>query len=226
MVIKSAVLEKIPNLVYGFGTLEEPLSVPLLKSSWETNRPQWKQVHGVSVAHVQKIRQECGEVDALYTFEMDLPIGVVTADCVPILMSDHLGSKVVAIHAGWRGTLNRIVRQVWKELSGHGENPKNWVAAIGPAIGPCCYEVSEEVAANFVNQFKNIGPAKISPRHRILDLQAINSEELREIGISEVEVIQMCTRCTPGPLFNSYRRSKEEGLASGRQWSVISRYKT
>ncbi len=213
--IQSSLLSKVPGLVHGFGTREEPVFHELLPA-WNALKPSWKQVHKADVAHVLAANENCGEVDALWTREAGLPIAVVTADCVPILLAKKDGKAIAAVHAGWRGTRAHILSVLWEKLRAHGEWPSEWVAAVGPAIGPCCYEVSEEIAQDFENEFSSFGEKLAVPRHRILDLPAINAKELEQIGMSEVELLRHCTRCNEA--FHSYRR---EGGGT-RQYSMIS----
>jgi YfiH family protein len=219
MTLQAAVLSRVPGILHGFGDRREPLPASL-SPLWEKTRPQWKQVHGTGICDVRAPGQECGEVDALYTFTRGQAVAVVTADCVPVLMARRDGKAVAAIHAGWRGVRARILGALWARLNERGEKPADWVAAIGPAIGPCCYEVSEELAADFVKEFSAYGAALVQPRHRILDLPAIQEAELRALGLGEVELLRACTRCSMeagAPRFFSYRR---EGGGT-RQWSMI-----
>lgn len=216
MAIRSSVLTKIPNLDHGFGTANEPLPAQFEKY-WSSSKPIHQQVHGVKNSEVKKKGQLCGQVDALYTAFSQLPVGVMTADCVPILLSNREGLKVAAVHSGWRGTMGHIVRELWSTLSLEGEIADQWVAAIGPAIGPCCYEVSEELVQRFQHEFLDFGKDTVSPRSRVLDLPSIIEKELKIIGVSTIEVIRVCTFCSTNPVMNSYRKSK----SGARQWSVI-----
>jgi YfiH family protein len=220
LIIKSALLEKVPGVCHGFGTAQEPVPAAL-KDAWESRRPKHKQVHRCDFVNVEIEGQECGEVDSLFTSKLGIPVGIMTADCVPVLMANKLGTCIAAIHAGWRGTRAHILRKLWAELQVRGENPRDWVAAIGPAIGPCCYEVSEELAGDFFEEFKYLDlTGKLAvPSSRRLDLQSVNAAELRMIGLEEVEVLRFCTKCSTGPLLHSYRR---EGSGT-RQWSIINR---
>jgi YfiH family protein len=217
--LQSELLKKVPGLVHGFGTLE--CEVPDLGARvWEGAKPLWKQVHGVAVARVTAPGQSCGDVDGLFALEKGLPVGVVTADCVPVLMARRTGGAVAAIHAGWRGTRAHILRETWARLQACGENSADWVAAIGPSIGPCCYEVSEELAGDFVQEFSAFSTGVVSPKHRFLDLPAINAEELRTLGFATIDILRECTRCSNDAhgnfKFHSYRR---EGGGS-RQCSI------
>ena len=219
---RSAVLDRIPGIDHSFGclTLQSPTD---LCPDWLLLKPRWAQVHGVACREVVTASQELGETDALFTFAPGLPIAATHADCVPILLARLDGGAVAAVHAGWRGTRSRILRALFTELTSRGEDPNEWVAAVGPAIGPCCYEVSEELASDFAREFASHGPGLAVPRHRILDLPAINAADLRDLGLAEVDLLRTCTRCAVdakgAPLFNSYRR---EGKSS-RQYSAILR---
>ncbi|MCM2324072.1 MAG: peptidoglycan editing factor PgeF [Oligoflexia bacterium] len=219
MHLTSPLLSTVPGLLHGFGTIEEPVPARLA-AEWEELQPRWRQVHGAAQAEVFGPGHACGEVDALYTMQAGQPVGVVTADCVPILLARRRGGAVAAVHAGWRGTRARILRELWKTLSERGEKPSEWVAAIGPSIGPCCYEVSPELAEEFRHEFGGRGSRWILPEPRKLDLAAVNQAELRAIGITEIDLLRACTCCAgmpEHPLFHSYRREK----AATRQWSIV-----
>lgn len=220
MVVMSSLLSEIPDLIHGFGTRDSPIPKEI-ESSWIRSRPRWRQVHGVSVAEVQEAEQECGEIDAIFARRKGLPIAVVTADCVPILLARRKGGAVAAVHAGWRGTRARILTRLWDRLSSLGEEPSQWVAAIGPAIGPCCYEVSEELGDDFAREFGSGFVARGQTERPLLDLSAINEAELRRIGLGGIEQLRNCTRCSVNssgePLFHSFRR---EGGGT-RQYSMI-----
>jgi polyphenol oxidase len=202
------------GIEHGFGNRLVPFP---LSDIWKNKMPKWKQVHGCGVAEVRMLGENVGEVDALFS-KARLPIGVVTADCVPVLLARKDGGAVAAAHAGWKGTEARVVHELLARLKASGEKLSDWVGAVGPAIGPCCYEVSEELAESFRAQFSKLGFGHAVPRFRILDLPSINEWELKSAGIS-VDVLRQCTQCTGGvdSVFHSYRREK----GTGRQWSVV-----
>jgi YfiH family protein len=231
MHFKSAVLDKIVGLRHGFGTREEAVPTSL-EPDWSAAHPSWKQVHGIQFIEVTASHQKCGETDALVTFERGIPVAVVTADCVPVLLARKTGGAAAAIHAGWRGTFNGAVDEVSRFLISRGEKLSNWVAAVGPAIGPCCFEVSEELVEDFQKKFS--GPLNeatfnqgaplsrnlVSPTFRRLDLPAIHEAKLRLAGFSEIDVIRSCTVCSRSgnePIFQSYRREKN----GARQYSGL-----
>ena len=221
--IKSRLLSTVPGLRHGFGTIASELD-PAIAADWPALKPRWKQVHGIRLVDVTAPGQDCGETDGLCTFAPAQPIAVVTADCVPVLLARKDGTAAAALHAGWRGTQGRIVEAFAQLLRSRGESPGDWLACIGPAIGPCCYEVSEELAREFSEEF---GESCVGgPSRRMLDLRAVNAMELNRMGFRAVEVLRLCTRCgrddEGSPLFHSYRRAKETGQGSGgRQFSMI-----
>lgn len=212
--VSSTLLSSISGLQHGYGNSEEPIPSQFTSLFTQTG-PRWKQVHGIHGAEVLYPRQEIGDVDAMYTSARNLPIGVVTADCVPILLSRRDSARVAAIHAGWRGTYDGITSHLWNTLSAQGEVAHDWVAAIGPAIGPCCYEVSEELEKNFLTRFSWLKRQIVVPERRHLDLQEIQRQELIRLGFQDVDVLRHCTRCLS--TFHSYRRDQ----TTKRQYSLI-----
>ena len=215
MILRSPLLDQIKSIQHGFGTRNEP--VPDFTHETWADRPTWKQVHGTEIAHVRQPKQTCGLVDGIVTQIPGLPIAIVTADCVPILFAHRSGRRVAAIHAGWRGTLDKITHKLWKMLLEQGEKPSEWVAAIGPCIGPCCYEVSSDLIDNFKSKFGNVDSDRWNPTHRRLDLASLNLENLKQIGLGEVDCIRACTQCSNSPAFYSFRK----GDRDSRQFSAI-----
>jgi hypothetical protein len=185
--------------------------------------------------------------DALTTSTPGILLGVQTADCVPVLLADMRHRVVAAIHAGWRGTLARIVVKALGRMDMEfGTRPRDVVAALGPAIGRCCYEVGPEVAQAFAAQFPGAAdwfdgpfeqlahgeeplwlpwltmmpPGRVPPPPRVqLDLRACNRWQLIDAGVPEthIDVSDLCTACRTDLLF-SYRR---EGAKTGRTMAVI-----
>jgi len=142
--------------------------------------------------------------DGSWTAESGLPILALAADCVPIVLARADGRPTLAVlHAGWRGLLAGIVDAGAAALGGSGI-----VAALGPSIGPCCYEVGSDVAEPFQVRF---GKSVVSGGR--LDLWASAERALRLAGVSRVERLAVCTACHPG-LFFSHRR---DGAVHGAQ---------
>jgi YfiH family protein len=184
--------------------------------------------------------------DGLMTDERGIALGVQTADCVPVLVADRKRGAVAAFHAGWRGTLRRIVEGgVGRMRLEFGSEPEDLVAAIGPSIGPCCYAVGDEVEAEFRSQFayaealfcevydsdpvrkkypmlflsqRAPGHTEMGPSLH-LDLVEANRRQLLDAGLAAaaIEVSGHCTSCRTD-LYFSHRASS--GFA-GRMMNVI-----
>ena len=158
------------------------------------------------------------EADALIT---DIPkqvLTILTADCVPILLYDPQKGAIAAIHAGWRGTREKIVqRAISQMIAEYGTDPQDIVAVIAPAIGGCCYEVSDEIAEYFLEYPDSIRTEK--PNSSYLDLKSINQAQLIAMGVpkEQIEMSDICTACQSQEYF-SYR--KERGC-SGRFMRAI-----
>lgn len=146
--------------------------------------------------------------DAVWTDEPGLAMMLITADCLPVAVAraNGGGSALAVLHVGWRGLLAGIAEAALDEL---GEGPHN--AVIGPGIGPCCFEVGEEVAAPFRDRY---GAEVFVGRN--LDLYASTEKALYSAGCTSVERVEMCTSCHPD-LFFSHRR---DGARTGRQGIV------
>jgi hypothetical protein len=161
-----------------------------------------RQVHGPVVrrAHGQ------GEPgDGVWTEEAGKPLLVFTADCLPVALVRANGARpaIAALHVGWRGLLAGIVQTAATELRG-GE----LAAVIGPGIGPCCYDVGEDVAGPYRRRF---GDEIV--RGGKLDLWSATEQTLRSTGVASVSRLDLCTACNPD-LFFSHRR---DGGTTGRQ---------
>lgn len=182
-----------------------------------------RQVHGAEVLiydqHTRALTYPL-PYDAVITDKKRIALGISTADCLPILMIDRSKKVIAAIHAGWRGMWRGVVQKTARTMIESFESsPEDILAGIGPAIGPCCYEVGRDVVSLFQN-------SSDSPREFIqeregntyLDLSRAAQLELTQVGIppENIEAIPLCTACRKD-LFYSYRR---EGK-TGRQLSFI-----
>jgi len=159
-----------------------------------------------------------GNADALMTERPGLPIAVFSADCVPILIFDPDGRRLAAVHAGWRGTARAVARAAIDALLEAGGTPDRLLAAVGPSIGPCCYEVDKPVIARLDQAFpggwgawvRSVGSGKW-----MLDLWDANEDHLRGAGLrsDRIDNPRLCTGCRTD-LFYSYRRGHKGRLVT------------
>lgn len=182
------------------------------------------QVHGDRVVEATAGNLPAlGEADAIWTKARGMAVGVRTADCVPILIADREGGRVAAVHSGWRGTDLGIVRRAVESLVADGAKAEGLAAAIGPSIGACCYEVSEELAARFEERFGEevVSRPQESSGAPHLDLPRAVRITLRKAGIPEANIddLARCTACE-GAHFFSHRRDRGR---TGRHLALIAR---
>jgi polyphenol oxidase len=177
-----------------------------------------RQVHGTRVVHLRGSAAPTEEADVVLSTEPGVAACISVADCVPVLLADPDSGMVVAVHAGWRGTVARAplagVRAL-AELS--GAPPGRILAAIGPSIGPCCYQISPDLAERFARELGSVVRAGGGGPH--LDLWEANRRVLVESGLARerVDVLARCTACDPGSFF-SHRRDRGR---TGRQAAFI-----
>lgn len=146
--------------------------------------------------------------------------GVRTADCVPILLHDRRTGISAAVHAGWRGTVDRIVSHTVDAMQRrHGVRPPELLAVIGPRIGHCCFEVGDDLATRFETDVtfgrQTIGRS-VAGRPTV-DLALANQRLLSAVGVTSVDVLNHCNSCAP-ELFFSHRR---DAGRTGRHLAVI-----
>jgi polyphenol oxidase len=197
-----------------------------------------RQVHSDLIHCVDAVPEHPPAGDGLLTATPGLLLAVQTADCMPVILIDSKRRAVGVFHAGWRGTVRRIVEKGVGEMHRvFGSDPANLRAAIGPGIQGCCYEVGEEVREKFNSQFayaatlfrevKESDPVRekypllfltarapghsVLPKKIFLDLVDANRRQLIAAGVPErsVETSPLCTNCRPDLLF-SYRAEKEK----------------
>ncbi len=178
-----------------------------------------EQVHGSVVEGVDATRAGLGfgkrpglpGCDALVTTAPDVPLAILTADCVPLALADD--ERVAAVHAGWKGIAGGMVASAL----GWFPEPRRVAAAIGPAIGPCHYEVGEEVV-RAVRDTEPSAPAERRDGAWYLDLPATVEASLRGGGVRDIERSALCTACETDRFF-SFRRDGR----TGRQAMVVVR---
>lgn len=216
-VIKVPLFEGIPWLLHGFGTgawTEEDLAGDGGLGGFRA--VVMRQTHSDIVHNVEVPPGSRLVGDALITRVPGLLLVVRTADCLPVLLVDAENRAVASVHCGWRGTRARILERTIRDMaSAFGTKPARLSAALGPCIGPACYEVGPEVEASF----REAGfPAAVFRARRgpsegdraALDLRAANAWLLETCGVppAAVDGVEACTHCEPDLL--SYRRDKGE----------------
>jgi YfiH family protein len=206
------------------------------------------QIHSTQIRtwRIPDARQKPCKGDGLMTDQPGVLLGVQTADCIPVLVADRKRRAVAAFHAGWRGTVNRIVETgIGQMRLTFGSRPEDLVAAIGPGIGQCCYAVGEELLSSFESQFSYYmdlfrevydsdpvrarypmlfltqrapGHSSIGPGLH-LDLIEANRRQLLAAGLKPraIRLVGGCTSCQP-ELFFSHRASQGH---AGRMLGVI-----
>jgi YfiH family protein len=180
-----------------------------------------RQVHGSALVQVDRGTATEATADALWTTDPQVSLGILTADCLPLLLVDRRGRAVAAVHAGWRGLAADIPMRTVQQLAAQID-PADWRVLMGPAIGPCCFEVQAEVAIQ-LRQVAGEGVAAAAIVQRgsgyRIDLWQIALASLGRAGVppSAVGGLRRCTACDPG-LF-SYRRAA--GQPTGRQAGVV-----
>jgi YfiH family protein len=272
--LRATPLTGLPWLVHAFSTrtggvsrLGDARVLNLGWTEWDSeeavaeNRVAFLHALGAGRATLVRLRQRHTDVihrvdtapggalrgDALLTRSPELLLAVQTADCVPILLADRRGRAVAAVHAGWRGTLARIAEKTLGRMKMEFDTrAEDVVAAFGPSIGGCCYEVGPEVAQAFAAQFAQARewfegpfervaggddpapfpwlsmtpPGHDAPAARLrLDLRAANRRQLEAAGVPPEQIISsaLCTACRTDLLF-SHRRERGR---TGRLMAVI-----
>ncbi len=177
-----------------------------------------RQVHGARAVRADAPTEPLVEADVVVSRAPGVAACVSVADCVPILLADPETGAVAAVHAGWRGTVARAAAEGVRALAREAGAPSSrLLAVVGPAIGPCCYEVSPDLAARFRSE---LGPETVregaAPR---LDLWRANVGVLRAEGVAadRIEVLARCTACERDAFF-SHRR---DAGRTGRQVAFI-----
>lgn len=218
-------LGAIPGLVHGF---EQRAPCEGAETPWESlsrvaevlegagRLLLLKQVHGASV--VEAPWEGTPEADASVASGAGWLLGIKTADCLPVLLVDPERRLVAAAHAGWRGTAAGVAARAVEALVRRGSRPEDLLAALGPGIGPCCYEVGDELREAFgASGADFFRPGPNDRPH--LDVRAANVRQLLDAGLrpGAIHHVADCTRCR-ADLYHSYRR---DGKAAGRMISFV-----
>lgn len=172
-----------------------------------------RQIHSATVVRAEHGEgwRECDDCDALWSDAQHTALGIKIADCLPVAIVDPSSGVIANVHSGWRGAVQGITARTLDAMT---FDPASAVAYLGPSIRQCCFEVGEEVAGQFADEFLD----RSRPKAHV-DLVAFTTEVLRSRGIGTISDSEMCTRCDDS-IFHSYRR---EGPGGGRNLMVVGR---
>ncbi len=183
-----------------------------------------KQVHGTQVLAVDRpIGPLAIEADVVLSATPGMSVGIVTADCVPILAASRDARAVAAIHAGWRGLAAGVIEAGIDALRAAAGAP-GLLCAIGPSARGCCYEVDDPVRKGLAERYARLLDEVLRPGrpgHYLLDLPLLATRIIQTIGVESTRIgieNRVCTLCDPGR-FESYRR---DGVSAGRLRHFIS----
>ena len=248
--IKSKKLSKIKNIKHGFfnktggkskkiytslncgvGSKDKPSNVKknlqIVKkkiSKTAKNIFLLHQIHSNKFVYIDKKSnlKSKPKADAVITNQKNIPIGILTADCVPILICDNKKNFIAAIHAGWKGAYKDIISKVISFMIKKGSNPSNITAAIGPAISVRNYEVKENFKKKFIKKDKkNNKFFKIKNKKLYFDLPNYVKSSLLKNKIKNIELMNIDTFIINNNLFSARRALKLNHDDYGRNISII-----
>lgn len=179
-----------------------------------------KHVHGTAVWRTDQPSPTPNEFDGLVTNQPGLVLGAFAADCVPLVFAEADARVCGAAHAGWRGTVGKVAVNVVNRMTELGARLENIVAALGPSIGACCFEVGDEVVAEFRAAFGDPpGLVVRGPVKEHIDLRRAHRVQLEAAGLrpENIDDTPDCTMCHPARFF-SYRR---DGVGAGTHMGFI-----
>ena len=228
-----AAWERIPHLIHGFsGRISDQAAALSGLSATELPLHTLTQVHGnaLRVVGPDTSAEERPRADGMLSAAAGRLLGIVTADCVPVLMLAPRQRVVAALHAGWRGTAKDICGRAIRALkTDWSVSPADLLVALGPSIGGCCYEVGRDIGENLCRQVGTRGwlawrqDGNVSTSAcgdtGFLDLRLVNRLRCEQLGVppQHIQHVGPCTFCS-GAALSSYRR---DGKRAGRQLSVI-----
>lgn len=188
----------------------------LLSDYLNIKEPVWlKQVHGVQVADVLTAKHHA-EADAIISTQANEVCAVLTADCLPLLFCNRSATKVAAAHAGWRGLANGVIEATVDTLQ---EAPEDLMVWLGPAIGPDCFEVGQDVFDAFTAKDKIASRAftRTDANHYLADIYQLARIRLNKLGIEQVYGGGLCTY-SDEKRFYSFRRNSITGRMASLVW--------
>ncbi len=216
-------LERIPYLIHGFGTGRwRELDIKARLKGRDFRLLFLNQIHSNIVHFIDEIPSDNLDGDALITRLDRLLIVIKTADCLPVLMVEESRKIIAAVHCGWRGTTNKVIQRVLKGMESHYHGQlSSLLVALGPSIGPECYEVGQDVRQGFEEADLPLKVFRPNPEKEgkyFLDLREANLLQLLSLGVRRENIftVDFCTHCSN--FLPSFRR---DGKKAGRMLSFI-----
>lgn len=223
---QSSLLNTIPHIVHGytFRALGDMRQSDKRKKFLQLLHPGYstlimgEQVHGVGIEKITRtLSSPVPSADGLIVDYEDfkdsaISVGVIVADCVPVLFTDSRKKRVAVVHAGWRGTLGNIAGLMVQKMKDSGSKPKDIYVSIGPHIGMCCYDISEDRADKFQKIYgKDPRIVSLIRGKWYMDIGYINLVQLQSAGIlrEHIDTALTCTSCQIGTYY-SYRKDTHE----------------
>lgn len=181
-----------------------------------------RQVHSSAVRTLTKPPSGNEMADAMVANVSGVTLGILTADCVPVLLADPHAGVIGAAHAGWRGAVDGIIAATVDAMIGLGADPARITAAIGPAISRANYEVGPQFAADLLARHPQAGNRITRPDvgREHFDLPGFVADQLRCAGVGQIHDLGICTYADSDRYF-SHRRATHEGSTTGRQIALI-----
>jgi polyphenol oxidase len=207
-------LEKA-HIAHGFFTKNSPSNVleakekdRFLETFCLNDAIIMSQEHGDQV-HIVRNGERPASGDGIILIEKGIAGIIKTADCLPVIIAEPDYPMVSIIHAGWRGTVKKIVQKAVHAMTGGGAEKKHMIALLGPSISSCCYEVGRDVYTAFQNEGFPGNIFQGTGKSFFLNIRKANRQILEDAGIKNILDINLCTFCSNG-LFHSYRRGETE----------------
>lgn len=180
--------------------------------------PKWlDQTHSADIITIDEANSQTyqtSQADGFYTRLSNVPLAIMTADCLPIFLTDKQGTQIAIVHAGWRGLAQGIIKNALSLFSG---NPADIIAYLGPAIGPLAFEVGEDVVNSFAPKLFSPCFNKQENGKFLADIFAIASLQLKELQVEQIYSELLCTYTDPVRFF-SYRRDGQTGRLAHLIW--------
>ncbi len=222
--------EPYQSLNLGLHVGDNPLAVNANRNLLNTalpNQPIWlNQVHGTQVFEANQClhaetQQPVPTADAAVTTQIDLPLAILTADCLPIVMTDKAGTVLGVAHAGWRGLARGVLEATLQTMQQASPSLHDWTAWVGPGIGPLAFQVGQDVYQTFIDQHEAdhvfFKPDTHQPGKWLADLAGLAGQRLIRLGAQKIVQSQRCTFNEKNHFF-SYRREGQTGRMATVAW--------